>query len=81
MALKQLIKNIGDFLINVRKFKENEKKRVFSYKIVDSYDHFDSKENILVKMFGHKTDKFEIETELNYELALCRIFRFLQLFC
>jgi hypothetical protein len=54
---------------------------VFSYKIVDSYDHFDSKENILVKMFGHKTDKFEIETELNYELALCRIFRFLQLFC
>lgn len=48
---------------------------------MDSYDHFDSKENILVKMFGHKTDKFEIETELNYELALCRIFRFLQLFC
>jgi inositol 1,4,5-triphosphate receptor type 1/inositol 1,4,5-triphosphate receptor type 3 len=81
MSLKNLIKNIGNFLIEVRKFKENEKKRVFSYKIVDSYDHFDSKENILVKMFGHKTDKFEIETELNYELALCRIFRFLQLFC
>lgn len=80
-SLKQLIKNIGNFLIEVRKFKENEKKRVFSYKIVDSYDHFDSKENILVKMFGHKTDKFEIQTELNYELALCRTFRFLQLFC
>lgn len=32
-------------------------------------------------MFGHKTDKFEIQTELNYELALCRAFRFLQLFC
>jgi len=32
-------------------------------------------------MFGHKTDKFEIQTELNYELALCRTFRFLQLFC
>lgn len=32
-------------------------------------------------MFGHKTDKFEIQTELSYELALSRTFRFLQLFC
>jgi len=42
-SLRNLIKNIGNFLIEVRKFKENEKKRVFSYKIVDSYDHFDRK--------------------------------------
>jgi len=81
ISLKNLIRNIGNFLIEVRKFKENEKKRDFSFKIVDSYDHFDRKENILVKMFGHKADKFEIQTELNYELALCRTFRFLQLFC
>ena len=65
----------------MRKFKENEKKREFSYKIVDSYDHFDSKESILVKLFGHKTNKHEIQTENNYEMALCRIFRFLQLLC
>lgn len=32
-------------------------------------------------MFGHKSDKFEVQTEVNYENALCRIFRFLQLFC
>ena len=48
---------------------------------MDSYDHFDSKEGILIKMFGHKADKFEIQTELSYEQALCRTFRLLQLFC
>lgn len=79
--IRQLIKNIGKFLIEVRKFKENEKNREFAFNIVDSYDHFDTKENILVKLFGHKPDKFEMQTELNYEKALCRIFRFLQLFC
>ena len=47
-------------MIEVRKLKDNEKKREFSYKIVDSYDHFDSKESILVKLFGHKTNKHEI---------------------
>ena len=34
-----------------------------------------------MKKFGHKTDKFELQTELDYEMALCRIFRFLQLLC
>ncbi len=58
ISLRLLIKNIGNFLIEVRKFKDNEKERDFSYKIVDSYDHFDQKESVLVKMFGHKTDKF-----------------------
>jgi len=81
MSLRNLIRNIGDFLIEVRKFKENEKERDFSYKIVDSYDHFDADQTILEKKFGHKTDKFELQTELSYELALCRTFRFLQLFC
>ena len=80
-SIRYLIRSIGNFLIEVRKFKENEKKREFSYKIVDSYDYFDSKESILVKLFGHKTNKHELQTELNYEMALCRIFRFLQLFC
>ena len=58
--MRNLIKSIGGFLIEVRKLKDNEKKREFSYKIVDSYDHFDSKESILVKLFGHKTNKHEI---------------------
>ena len=66
MSLRNLIRNIGYFLIEVRKFKENEKERDFSYKIVDSYDHFDAKETIMTKMFGHKIDKFELQTELNY---------------
>lgn len=43
MNMRLLIKNIGNFLIEVRKFKDNEKERDFSYKIVDSYDLFDEK--------------------------------------
>lgn len=48
---------------------------------MDSYDHFDAVDTMMVKKFGHKTDKFEIQTELNFEMALCRTFRFLQLLC
>jgi hypothetical protein len=40
--MKNLTKTIGDFLINVRKIKENEKKRNFAYNIVDTYDYFNS---------------------------------------
>ena len=35
----------------------------------------------MTKKFGHKVDKFELQTELDYEKALCRTFRFLQLLC
>lgn len=57
--IKNLVKTIGDFLINVRKIKENEKKRDFAYNIVDTYDYFNPEEKVLVKYFGQsKVDKF-----------------------
>jgi hypothetical protein len=57
--IKNLVKTIGDFLINVRKIKENEKKRDFAYNIVDTYDYFNPDEKVLVKYFGQsKMDKF-----------------------
>jgi hypothetical protein len=82
MSLKDLIKVIGNFLIEIRKIKDSGKERSFAYKIEDTYDYFDPKENTIVKEFGNKSvDKFEAMAEINYEKALCRIFRFLQLFC
>jgi inositol 1,4,5-triphosphate receptor type 1/inositol 1,4,5-triphosphate receptor type 3 len=36
---------------------------------------------IMTKKFGHKIDKFELQCELDYEMALCRTFRFMQLLC
>jgi inositol 1,4,5-triphosphate receptor type 1/inositol 1,4,5-triphosphate receptor type 3 len=36
----------------------------------------------MLKYFGPNTnDKFEMQAELNNEMAMCRLFRFLQLFC
>jgi len=82
VSLRELIKVIGTFLIEIRKIKESGKERSFAYKIEDTYDYFDSKENTISKEFGYKSfDKFELMAEINYEKALCRIFRFLQLFC
>lgn len=80
--IKYLIKNIGDFLIASRKIKENEKKRNFAYNIVDTYDYFNPEDKIIMKYFSQtKVDKYEVQLELDNEKALCRIFRFLQLFC
>lgn len=80
--MKNLIKTIAEFLINVRKYKDYEKKRNFNYNIVDTYDYFHDQEKSILKFFGNtNVDKFESQTELNNEKALCRIFRFLQLFC
>ena len=57
--IKGLIKSIGDFLIKIRKIKENEKKRDFAYNIVDTYDYFNPDEKVLVKYFSQcKVDKF-----------------------
>ncbi len=82
VSLRELIKVIGNFLIEIRKIKDSGKERSFAYKIEDTYDYFDSKENTITKEFGYKSfDKFELMAEINYEKALCRIFRFLQLFC
>jgi|JI10StandDraft_1071094.scaffolds.fasta_scaffold281633_1 hypothetical protein len=37
---------------------------------------------MICKYFSQtKIDKFEVQIELDNEKALCRIFRFLQLFC
>ena len=59
LSMKSLIKFIGDFLINVRKIKENEKVRVFNYNIVDTYDYFNTDDKMISKYFGQtKLDKF-----------------------
>jgi hypothetical protein len=80
--MKNLIRIIGDFLISVRKIKENEKKRNFAYSIVDTYDYFNAEDMMIAKYFGQsRVDKFEVQTELDNEKALCRIFRVLQLLC
>ncbi len=82
VSISHLIKVIGNFLIEIRKIKESGKQRSFAYKIEDTYDYFDSKENTITKEFGYKSfDKFELMAEINFEKALCRMFRFLQLFC
>ena len=59
LSMRSLIKYIGDFLINVRKIKENEKIRVFNYSIVDTYDYFNNEDKMILKYFGQtKLDKF-----------------------
>lgn len=82
LSIRRLINNIGTLLVEIRKTKEVGKLRKFAYSIVDTFDYFDVKNNIILKEFGNSGfDKFEARTEKAYELALCRIFRFLQLFC
>lgn len=61
VSLSHLIRFIGNFLIEVRKIKESGKERSFAYKIEDTYDYFDIKENTITKEFGYKSfDKFEL---------------------
>ena len=82
LNIRKIIKRIGDFLIDIRTIKEGEKKRKFNYNIVDTYDYFSVEDQEIVRHFGHsKVDKFEQQIEANNELAMCRLFRFLQLFC
>lgn len=82
MNIKKLIKKIGDFLIEVRANKQKDGSREFAYNIVDTFDYFSEEDFALIKQFGHNSnDKFEMNNETNNELAMCRLFRFLQLFC
>jgi hypothetical protein len=82
LGVRRLINTIGTLLIEIRKTKEAGKLRKFAYSIVDTYDFFDVKNNIILKEFGNSGfDKFEARNEKACELALCRMFRFLQLFC
>ena len=82
LNVKRLITTIGSFLIEIRKTKETGKLRKFAYKIIDTYDFFDVRNNIILKEFSSGGfDKFEARTEKAYEQALCRLFRLLHLFC
>lgn len=82
LNIRKLIKKIGDFLIDLRINKENDKRRNFAYNIVDTFDYYSVEEHAMLKHFGPNTnDKFEMQAEINNEMAMCRLFRFLQLFC
>lgn len=84
LNVRRLISNIGLILIEMRKIKEEavSKDRDFAYSIVDTYDFFDSRANIIDSVFGRTGyDKTELQNEKSNEQALCRMFRFLQLFC
>ena len=84
LAVRRVITNIGLILIEMRKVKDEAvgKDREFAYSIVDIYDYLDTDNNVISSAFGVSGfDKNEIRNEKNNELALCRIFRFLQLFC
>ncbi len=66
LSIKRLISNIGLILIEIRKIKDEAvgKDRDFAYSIVDVYDHFDSKNNVIESVFGGKTfDKAESRNE------------------
>jgi hypothetical protein len=59
LSIRTLIKTIGDFLISIRKYKEGERPRDFSYNIVDTYDYYSPSENTILKYFSQRTiDKF-----------------------
>ena len=84
LAIRRIITNIGLILIEMRKIKDEAvgKDREFAYSIVDTYDYFDSDSNVIFSAFGFTGfDKNEMRSENNNELALCRVFRFLQLMC
>lgn len=82
LNVRKIIKRIGDFLIDIRAIREGEKKRDFNYNIVDTYDYFSVEDQEIIKHFVHsKVDKFEEQIEESNEMAMCRLFRFLQLFC
>lgn len=83
-SIKRLISNIGLILIEIRKIKDEAvgKDRDFAYSIVDTYDHFDTRTFVIDSIFGGSVfDKAELRNEKGNEQALCRMFRFLQLFC
>ena len=84
LAIRRIITNIGLILIEMRKIKDEAvgKDRQFAYSIVDTYDYFDGESNVIFSAFGVTGfDKNEMRSEKNNQLALCRVFRFLQLMC
>lgn len=85
LNFRRLITYLGNFLIEIRKTKESGKKRSFAYNIVDCYDFYDIESNAIIMLRDNEKsggkDKFEAKSEASMEAALCRIFRFMQLFC
>lgn len=68
LSVKRLISNIGLILIEMRKIKDEavSKDRDFAYSIVDTYDYFDSRNNIIETAFGMTGfDKSEMRNEKN----------------
>ena len=62
MSIKGLIKNIGEFLINIRMYKDYEKIRKFNYNIVDTYDYYSTNDSSMHKYFGNSAQgKYEIQ--------------------
>ena len=62
LSFKSLIKKIGEFLIDVRKMHDSERKRQYNYCIVDTYDHYSTDEHIILKYFNQKVlDKYEVQ--------------------
>ena len=81
LSFRTMIKKIGDFIIDVRKMNENDKNREFAYNIVDTHDYYSMDQHSLEKHFNQKGfDKYEVDVENLNAFALCRMFRFLQLF-
>jgi hypothetical protein len=68
LSVKRLISSIGLILIEMRKIKDEavSKDRDFAYSIVDTYDFFDSRSNIIDTAFGATGfDKSEMRNEKN----------------
>ena len=84
LAINRIIHSIGLILIQMRKIKDEavSKDRQFAYSIVDIYDYLNTDSNVIDTAFGATgSDKNEMRNEKSNELALCRLFRFLQLLC
>ena len=83
LNLQYLITTLGNFLIELRKTKEGGKARKskFAYDICDTYEFFDTNDYVLKQNNASGPDKFEAISEKAIEMGLCRLFRFMQLFC
>lgn len=82
--LNNLMMKIGNFVYSMNKMKQTKGQRVksFNYSVEDTFDFYNEREKVLEKKFGYETeDRMEAKVKTDNEKALCRSFRFLQLFC
>jgi len=52
LSVQRLISSLGNLLIEIRKTRETGKLRQFAYVLIDTYDYFNVKDNIICKEFG-----------------------------